>query len=329
MKLPLLSWPVRVSLYVLLAMIVCRVVAENPRLRPAPTAAQALGDISWMSGANRAALTPDRAFFEPIRKPAVHDWLADHEEPGQTVEEYASYLPPLRPKRHQKTLCILPLGSFGKSAPPLEVLRDYCAAFFGMPTRILDAVPVEKVPAKQRINPSTQKRQFLTSEILRWLPSLKPDDSYALIAVTMEDLYPDEKWNFVFGQAMLMGGVGVFSFARYDPGFPLPAGVTQDEETQLLILTRSCKVLSHETGHMFGLAHCIFYECNLNGSNHLAETDSRPMHLCPVCLRKLQMNAGFDLQWREEALNRFFSLHGFKAEAEWTARRLEKMRAGR
>ena len=89
--------------------------------------------------------------------------------------------------------------------------------------RILDAVPVEKVPARQRINPGTQKRQFLTTEILHWLPSLKPADSYALIAVTMEDLYPDEKWNFVFGQARLMGGVGVFSFARYDPDFPLLA----------------------------------------------------------------------------------------------------------
>ena len=329
MKRSFSSWPVRVSVYALLAVLVCRVVAENPSLGPVPTAAQALGDISWMPAASRAALTPDRAFFEPIRKPAADDWLANRKEPGQTVEEYASYLPPLRPKRHQKTLCILPLGSFGKSAPSLEVLRDFCAAFFGMPTRILDAVPVEKVPARQRINPGTQKRQFLTTEILHWLPSLKPADSYALIAVTMEDLYPDEKWNFVFGQARLMGGVGVFSFARYDPDFPLLAGEIPDEKTQALILTRSCKVLSHKTGHMFGLGHCIFYECNLNGSNHLAETDSRPMHLCPVCLRKLQMNAGFDLLWREEALNRFYSLHGFKAEAEWTARRLEKMRAGR
>lgn len=99
-----------------------------------------------------------------------------------------------------------------------------------MPTRILDAVPVEKVPARQRINPGTQKRQFLTTEILHWLPSLKPADSYALIAVTMEDLYPDEKWNFVFGQARLMGGVGVFSFARYDPDFPLLAGEIPDEK---------------------------------------------------------------------------------------------------
>ena len=39
-----------------------------------------------------------------------------------------------------------------------------------------------------------------------YLRSGKPVDTYALIAVTMEDLYPDEKWNFVFGQAMLQGG---------------------------------------------------------------------------------------------------------------------------
>ena len=30
----------------------------------------------------------------------------------------------------------------------------------------------------------------------------------------MTDLYLDDRWNFVFGQASLRGRIGVFSFAR-------------------------------------------------------------------------------------------------------------------
>jgi len=33
----------------------------------------------------------------------------------------------------------------------------------------------------------------------------------------------------------------------------------------------------------------------MNGSNHLQESDSRVMDLCPVCLRKLQYSLGFDI----------------------------------
>lgn len=40
-------------------------------------------------------------------------------------------------------------------------------------------------------------------------------DSYAFIGVTMEDLYPRDSWNFVFGLADMLGRNGVFSFNRY------------------------------------------------------------------------------------------------------------------
>ena len=95
------------------------------------------------------------------------------------------------------------------------------------------------------------------------------------------------------------------------------------------MLKRSAKVLSHEMTHMFGLQHCVFYECLMNGSNHLAETDSRPMHLCPVCLRKLHAAIGMNLESRGEALLAFYLKHGFSSEAEWTLRRLEKLRAAK
>ena len=33
----------------------------------------------------------------------------------------------------------------------------------------------------------------------------------------------------------------------------------------------------HETGHMFSMRHCTKYECLMSGTNHMGETDRRPL----------------------------------------------------
>lgn len=317
--------PMRIVVAVILGCLAVRGIAAIVRDGPVPSREQAIGDLTRATPVERAAFENDSTFFEPLRKPHSMDWLAQHDETGQTVREYRLALSALKPTAEQKALYVLPLGEFKTdNAPSLDKLREFCAAFFGMGTRVLEPVPVEKVPAKRRTNKHTHNLQLLSPDILNWLSSQKPRDSYALVAVTMEDLYPDEQWNFVFGQATLHGGTGVFSFARYDPAF---YGEKRDEQTRALILKRSCKVLAHETGHMFGLMHCVFFECLMNGSNHLGETDSRPMHLCPVCLRKLQLSAGFDLVKREEALLKFYEANAIQDEADWSRRRVVKLRA--
>jgi len=35
----------------------------------------------------------------------------------------------------------------------------------------------------------------------------------------MEDVYPGDDWNFVFGEASPKSGVAIFSFARHNPNF--------------------------------------------------------------------------------------------------------------
>ena len=84
--------------------------------------------------------------------------------------------------------------------------------------------------------------------------------------------------------------VGVYSLCRYYPEFWGGKSKAEDEVTGL---RRACKVLNHETGHMFGITHCVFYHCSMNGSNSLSETDTAPIHFCPVCQRKLSWNIGF------------------------------------
>ena len=54
-----------------------------------------------------------------------------------------------------------------------------------------------------------------------------------------------------------------------------------------ILVYRCIKTACHELGHIFGLTHCSFYECLMNGSNLVEEADKKPFILCPVCLRKI------------------------------------------
>lgn len=74
----------------------------------------------------------------------------------------------------------------------------------------------------------------------------------------------------MFGLANVMTQVGIFSFCRYDPSFNEDP-VDSEADAENLILFRACKVMTHEIGHMFGIRHCIYYECGMNGSNHIEE----------------------------------------------------------
>jgi hypothetical protein len=115
---------------------------------------------------------------------------------------------------------------------------------------LLPRVPLTDIEVENRINENSGKLQLFTPHILAHLTRRLPADAFALAAVTAVALYPDEAWNFVFGQASLRTRVGVFSFARYDPAFFDEPRSPGDDA---LILRRMLEVLIHEVGHMFGL----------------------------------------------------------------------------
>ena len=97
-----------------------------------------------------------------------------------------------------------------------------------------------------------------------------------MIYVLNKDIYSREDWNYVFGYANLKRRVGVFSFARYDPTFFSSSHSMSDEEVEEIIQFRGIKVMCHELGHMFGIKHCTYYKCIMNGSMSSEEALRKP-----------------------------------------------------
>lgn len=258
--------------------------------------------------------------YPPLEKPRPGDWLASGHEWAQSVKAYRNSKPNF-PDATRKVLYLLPLGEFPEKsrAPSLEALREYLGLFFGMESRLAPAETEAATGATRRINGESGQPQMLTSDILKWLPGKLPADAYAMLAVTMTDLYPKESWNFVFGEATFKERVGVFSLARNSPGFL--AGETGGQlephpTVRALILRRACTTLSHETGHMFGMTHCRYYQCLMGGSGSVEEADRSPVSVCPVCLHKLFLAKAFDPAARQRGLLDFYLKHDMKEEAK-------------
>lgn len=279
---------------------------------------RAIGSTRGLPETLRRAYDPGTD-FDPVPDPKPGDWLAEHFERGQGFDDFVEEGLG-RPDRVRNKIYLQPLGAFKpERSPSVEILKEYAHAYFGMEVEVLSVWDIQGAGFRTRINPWTQRQQVLTTDVLGRLKRRRPKDAFCILAMTMEDLYPHSTWNFVFGQASARDRVGVFSFARYDPAF---YGEARGEKYRQVLLRRSCKVLVHEMAHMFGLDHCIFFRCVMNGSNHLAESDARPLNLCPVCLRKLRYSIGFHVVHRYEGLLRFYQEAGFEGDARWVAGRL-------
>lgn len=295
----------------------------EPRDDTPPPHVAAIGATSALTPALQRAFDP-AGHFTPMGPPQPGDWLAEHPEAPQSFDDYIASSPNL-PNGTRRTIYLLPIGDFPPGTPPLPSLAELVHAFFTLEVKILPRIPVADVKVKSRIHDGTRKRQLLAPDVLKWLVRRVPDDAYALMAVTMEDLYPEPSWNFVFGMASLRDRVGVQSFARQDPAF---FGDARPADWKMQLLRRATWTLVHEISHMFGLSHCVFWECVVAGSNHQAESDRRPLHPCPVCSRKLHFATDFDPAAREAALAAVLRKLGITDEAAWSERRATWIRDG-
>lgn len=252
------------------------------------------------------------ALHEVKRSPGPLDWLANHAETGQTFAEYVAEHPVI-PDQRRRVIYLTLLGEFKKRQQEVvRITAEYIEIYFGLPVRFTAPVPLAVIPSSaRRVHPATGDKQILTEYIIEQVLKPRiPDDAFCLIAFTASDLWPGEGWNFVFGQASLQDRIGVWSIYRNgDPD--------KGAEDFRKCLKRTLKTGTHEIGHMFSLRHCIYYECNMNGSNHRRESDGRPVWLCPVCLRKLIWAIHMDGGERYGKLAEFFKKQGFLPEKDF------------
>lgn len=260
----------------------------------------------------KVAMDRVQSLHHPMGEVQPGDWLSTYKESGQTFANYIAGRPTL-PTSSRRILAIQPLGEFTASQRKIVSLTaSYMEHFFGMPAKLLPEKELPVIPEDgQRIHPRWGVKQirstYLLSNVLK--PALPPD-AHALIAFTSSDLYPGAEMNFVFGQASLSDRVGVWSLHRL--GKP-----DQDEDEFRRCLLRTMKIATHETGHMFGIMHCTQYECNMNGSNSISETDRHPADACPECMAKICWATHYDPLERYQRLATFAKDQGLTIEASF------------
>jgi len=89
----------------------------------------------------------------------------------------------------------------------------------------------------------------------------------------------------------------------------------ESPEMRKLCAIRTAMTATHETGHMFGIRHCIAYQCGMNGSNHSEERDRQPLEFCPECQAKLWWTCAIDPLFRSRALEEVARKHAFEKVA--------------
>lgn len=285
--------------------------ADDERFAP-PTA-------DWVA-AMRAGLQPLQELAPPMPRPRPGDWLDQHPESGQSFGDYyRTYVIRPTPRRH--IIYVQPLGSFTEAERQIVALTaEYLARYFNLPVWVQPELPLRVVPGPAfRRHPSQGMTQLHTGTILREVlkPRL-PDDAVVYLAFTAIDLFPQPDWNFVFGEASLRDRVGVWSLARNgDPG--------RSAQSFRLCLLRTLKIATHETGHMFGMAHCTAHPCNMNGVNSLDEADRAPLDLCPDCLAKVALLTATEPQVLLRGMADFHREHGLVREEQGLRRALDAL----
>jgi archaemetzincin len=232
--------------------------------------------------------------------PQEGDWLSSHKEKGESFENYVRKWPKTASSDRHK-LYLVKLSSFTATQQIIfNKTFQYLALFYNTEIDSFTLnIDYNSIPEQYFRKNETEEIQVLTDFFLKdKLIKALPKDAWGMIGCTAVDIFPDPKWNFVFGQASLSQRVGVWSMRRL--GDPEKYPDTEDKA-----FMRNLKVASHETGHILSMKHCVYYDCLMNGSAHILESDAKPPYLCPVCLGKADWNRDFNIQ------NRFDTLHWF------------------
>ena len=81
------------------------------------------------------------------------------------------------------------------------------------------------------------------------------------------------------------------------------------------------KTSLHELSHSIGIDHCVEYHCIMN-SQYVKESYKNPIYFCPICLCKLYLGLGLDLEKRFNDLYIFYINNDMEDSAKWIKNRI-------
>lgn len=146
------------------------------------------------------------------------------------------------------------------------------------------------------------------------------DSCLCIVGITLFRLHSSH--GAILGEATLSSGAALVRAFGYNATVPTTVGAP-GVDLQNSRFRRVCQVMAHETAHALGLDHCVYFLCGMSGAVDVEENDRLPMHMCPVCLHKLQLILSVGLVLRYERLLEFYSSDPeFDEEASWVTRRL-------
>lgn len=274
---------------------------------PNPYQRKASFDCSGETGLwNKSVHHEYTVFYQPIKPPGENDWLMIHKEHGQTFTEYKRF-GCHQITKEREVIYIAPLSfnvnpAFDKSLLTAMVVLSQ-SYFFDMKIKLLNLKITTEGVGFRYYEDGTY--QLNANDIIEKLFHEKPDDGYCLICLTDIDLYSDvrvikpRKWiyyppeyknDFCYELISYKYFVSICSISRFDPNFSLKKEPETSEEKisfYFSFLKRCAKLMIKNIGHLFGLKNCIFFVCIMNGFNSMKEFDSRPIEVCPCCLRKI------------------------------------------
>ncbi len=250
----------------------------------------AVGDTRGLDQSWKRALTPGGQFIP------YADW-------GQSVQEYRDF-GPNRPSPRRKTIVLVPTTPVPTH---LGELKTFLEAFFQLPVRIDPTYRLPPAPTWLRAR--THKRS--ADQIQRTLLQKLPNDALSVIALTDVDLFAEDSGpdRLLFGQGHYFNRTAVASTNRLHT------------RSDSLRRHRLYKLVAHELLHTLGFLHCGYYRCLMNPSGSVSQSDDRPLHICPVCLRKLHEAIDFDPIARYQDLE-LAQRSSLSRDRRWTQARL-------
>lgn len=170
-------------------------------------------------------------------------------------------------------ILLQPLGKF--STTHLRFLKDSIERFY--PVQVL-ITPAKQLPEHAYYAP---RNRYRADSIIAWLRQMKPDSISAIVGLTTTDVSATKGKYIDFG----IMGLG------YRPG---PACVVSTYRLKNTIQStqhfqnRLFKVVVHELGHNFGLAHCTNQQCIMADAEGKMKLD-KEQGLCIACKAKLKI----------------------------------------